>query len=288
MTHSMTAFANSDTDFENLTISCELRSVNHRYCDISLKIPERFRFAEAEIRSAIGEKLKRGKIECTLSYKKHLHSQHTINVDMQAVQALLATTQAIEQQMQQTTPFSALEVLAFPGIQVDQTTNKAALRHCLQLLVADASDNLLAARHREGTQLEQLIILRCEKMQQLVSQAQSRLPMVLEHLRSKLKSHIAELVTSPDYDRVDQEMVLLTQKLDVDEELDRLETHITEVLRILEQQGPIGRRLDFLMQEMNREANTLGSKSADKTMTSISIELKVLIEQMREQVQNIE
>ncbi|NOQ14348.1 MAG: DUF1732 domain-containing protein, partial [Methyloprofundus sp.] len=126
------------------------------------------------------------------------------------------------------------------------------------------------------------------KMQQLVSQAKKRLPVVLEQLRTKLRNNIAELVADPDYDRVEQEMVLLTQKLDVDEELDRLETHIIEVLRVLEQQEPIGRRLDFLMQEMNREANTLGSKSADKEMTSISIELKVLIEQIREQVQNIE
>ena len=158
----------------------------------------------------------------------------------------------------------------------------------LKQLLATAIDHLLLARQREGTQLSQLISGRCVKMQHLVRQAQERMPVILEHLRSKFKKHIAELVTDPNHDRVEQEMVLLTQKLDVDEELDRLETHIIEVLRVLEQQEPIGRRLDFLMQEMNREANTLGSKSADKEMTAISIELKVLIEQMREQVQNIE
>ena len=288
MTHSMTAFANSETDFENLTISCELRSVNHRYCDISLKIPERFRFAEAEIRRVISQKLKRGKIECNLSYKKHQQIQQTVSVDMQAVQALLTTTQAIEKLMDKPNSFSSLEVLNFPGIQVEQESDKTALQQSLQLLVNTATGNLLVAREREGLQLERLITLRCEKMQQFVSQAKTRLPVVLEQLRTKLINHIAELVADPDYDRVEQEMVLLTQKLDVDEELDRLETHIVEVLRVLEQKEPIGRRLDFLMQEMNREANTLGSKSADKEMTSISIELKVLIEQMREQVQNIE
>ena len=288
MTNSMTAFANSEMDFENLTINCELRSVNHRYCDINIKVPERFRFAEANIRHSISDKLKRGKIECSLSYKKHSLAQQQLTLDMDAVSALLATTQSIEQLMENPRAFSALEVLAFPGIQIEKQSDKTALLQSLEQLLATAIDNLLLARQREGTQLNQLISSRCVKMQALVIQAQNRMPLVLEHLRTKFRHHIAELVAEPNNDRVEQEMVLLTQKLDVDEELDRLNTHIVEVLRILEQSEPIGRRLDFLMQEMNREANTLGSKSADKEMTAISIEFKVLIEQMREQVQNIE
>ncbi|SHE19246.1 YicC/YloC family endoribonuclease [methanotrophic endosymbiont of Bathymodiolus puteoserpentis (Logatchev)] len=287
MTNSMTAFANSEVEFENLTLNCELRSVNHRYCDISLKIPERFRFAEADIRSAISDKLKRGKIECSLSYKKHNLMQHTVSVDMQAVKALLATTKSIEQLMGTSRSFSALEVLAFPGIQVEKEGDKVALQQALQQLLQIAIDNLLAARQREGAQLSHLIRTRCIKLQKFVGQAHARMPIVLELLRTKFKSHIAELVAESN-ERIEQEMVLLTQKLDVDEELDRLDTHIIEVLRVLEQDGPVGRRLDFLMQEMNREANTLGSKSADKEMTAFSIEMKVLIEQMREQVQNIE
>jgi uncharacterized protein (TIGR00255 family) len=283
----MTAFANSEVEFENLTLNCELRSVNHRYCDISLKIPERFRFAEADIRSAISDKLKRGKIECSLSYKKHNLMQHTVSVDMQAVKALLATTKSIEQLMGTSRSFSALEVLAFPGIQVEKEGDKVALQQALQQLLQIAIDNLLAARQREGAQLSHLIRTRCIKLQKFVGQAHARMPIVLELLRTKFKSHIAELVAESN-ERIEQEMVLLTQKLDVDEELDRLDTHIIEVLRVLEQDGPVGRRLDFLMQEMNREANTLGSKSADKEMTAFSIEMKVLIEQMREQVQNIE
>lgn len=287
MTNSMTAFANSEVEFENLTLNCELRSVNHRYCDISLKIPERFRFTEADIRSAISDKLKRGKIECSLSYKKHNLMQHTVSVDMQAVKALLATTKSIEQLMGTSRSFSALEVLAFPGIQVEKEGDKVALQQALQQLLQIAIDNLLAARQREGAQLSHLIRTRCIKLQKFVGQAHVRMPIVLELLRTKFKSHIAELVAESN-ERIEQEMVLLTQKLDVDEELDRLDTHIIEVLRVLEQDGPVGRRLDFLMQEMNREANTLGSKSADKEMTAFSIEMKVLIEQMREQVQNIE
>ncbi|OQK16748.1 hypothetical protein AU255_02240 [Methyloprofundus sedimenti] len=288
MTNSMTAFANSEMDFENLTINCELRSVNHRYCDISLKIPERFRFAEADIRRIISDNLKRGKIECSLSFKKHSFAQQQLSIDMDAVSALLATTQSIEHIMDRPQPFSALEVLAFPGIQIEKQSDKTALLQALVALLETAIDNLILARQREGTQLSELISSRCVKMQKLLKQAQNRMPLVLEHLRTKFKHHIAELVTEVNNDRVEQEMVLLTQKLDVDEELDRLDTHIMEVLRILEQSEPIGRRLDFLMQEMNREANTLGSKSADKEMTAISIEFKVLIEQMREQVQNIE
>lgn len=288
MTNSMTAFANSEMDFENLTIYCELRSVNHRYCDASIKAPERFRFAEAEIRKIITQSLKRGKIDCSLSYKKHSQDQQSLSIDMPAVQSLLATTRSIEQLMHHPRAFTALDVLAFPGIQVEPDSDKAALLHTLQCVIKTATDNLIAARQREGLQLEQLISLRCEKMQQGVSRAKSRLPIVLKKIKTKLSDHIAELVAEPDHDRVEQEMVLLAQKLDVDEELDRLETHIAEVLRVLQQSDPIGRRLDFLMQEMNREANTLGSKSADKEMTTISIELKVLIEQIREQVQNIE
>lgn len=207
---------------------------------------------------------------------------------MEAVQALLDSTQAIEQLMVTATPFTALDILNFPGIQKEAASDKDALHKALVELIQTATDKLIAARQREGAELEKLISARCTSMQQYVSQAKLRLPVVLSHLRSKFKHHIADLVANPDYDRVEQEMVLLTQKLDVDEELDRLETHIHEVLRILTLHEPIGRRLDFLMQEMNREANTLGSKSADKEMTGISIELKVLIEQMREQVQNIE
>lgn len=284
----MTAFANSETDVEGLTLHCELRSVNHRYCDISLKIPERFRFLEASTRQLIGKQLKRGKIECGFSYKKHQQAESGLNINIYAVQALLNSTQAIEALMPNAQSFSALDVLSFPGIQSEQAANNTALQKELQQLLQTTLDSLIAARLREGEQLQRLITERCEKMQDFVEQAKVRMPEVLDTLSNKLKNQIAELVAEPNHDRIEQEMVILAQKLDVEEELDRLETHISEVLHILQKKEPVGRRLDFLMQEMNREANTLGSKSADKEMTGIAIELKVLIEQMREQVQNIE
>lgn len=287
MIRSMTAFAGSEVETGNLTINCELRSVNHRYCDISLKLPERLRFAEADIRSDIAAKLKRGKIECALSYKKQGTAQ-IYDVDIEAVKGLLVATAEIEQQMNNPQPFSALDVLAFPGIQQEAETNKAVLQAGINELIDKALSSMLTAREREGTQLGLLIEERCAKVLLLASAAEKRMPEVLRRLREKLAARIADLVAEPDFDRLEQELVMLAQKLDVAEELDRLKTHVEEVLRVLKQNEPIGRRLDFLMQEMNREANTLGSKSADKEMTRISIDLKVLVEQMREQIQNIE
>lgn len=284
----MTAFAGNETEIGDLTISCELRSVNHRYCDISLKLPDRLRFVEADLRSAIAAKISRGKVECSLSYKKQAKSGQHFIINADAVTTLLAATATIEQQMPAPLSFSALDVLAFPGIQQEPDIDKDQLSQSIAALVDQTLAQLIEAREREGAQLKLLIEERCAKMLSFVVSAGKRMPEVLLLIRNKLKDRITELVAQPDFDRLEQELVLLTQKLDIAEELDRLETHITEVLRVLQQKDPVGRRLDFLMQELNREANTLGSKSADKEMTKIAIELKVLIEQMREQVQNIE
>ncbi|MCX7095899.1 MAG: YicC family protein [Methylobacter sp.] len=288
MIRSMTAFAGNETEIGDLTISCELRSVNHRYCDISLRLPDRLRFAEADLRSAIAAKINRGKVECSLSYKKQAKNGQNFTINTDAVATLLAAAAGIERQMLGPLSFSALDVLAFPGIQQEPDIDKEQLNLSIATLVNQSLLQLLEAREREGAQLKLLIEDRCEKMLSFAALAGKRLPEVLLLIRNKLKDRITELVVQPDFDRLEQELVLLAQKLDVSEELDRLETHINEVLRVLKQKDPVGRRLDFLMQELNREANTLGSKSTDKEMTRIAIELKVLIEQMREQVQNIE
>ncbi|HEY8094515.1 MAG TPA: YicC/YloC family endoribonuclease [Methylobacter sp.] len=288
MIRSMTAFAGNETEIGDLTLSCELRTVNHRYCDISLRLPDRLRFVEAELRTAIAAKISRGKVECSLSYKKQAKTGSSFTINTDAVSALLAAANAIEEQMLAPLSFSALDVLAFPGIQQEPDLDKEQLNLGIATLVDQTLVQLLEAREREGAQLKLLIEERCAKMLGFVVAAGKRMPEVLLLIRNKLKDRITELVAEPDFDRLEQELVLLAQKLDITEELDRLETHITEVLRVLKQKDPIGRRLDFLMQELNREANTLGSKSADKEMTQIAIELKVLIEQMREQVQNIE
>lgn len=288
MIKSMTAFASSEAVIDNLTINCELRSVNHRYSDISVKIPERIRFVEADIRLLMKSALQRGKIECALSYKKNDNSQNTVTINVAAVKALLQATGEIEDQMHSAQTFSALEVLNFPGIQQEPERNKPDLLQGVLDLVGNALQQLVDNREREGAQLSLLIEDRCQQIQGLVQAANQRLPQVLVQIKNKLKERITEILDAPDFDRLEQEMVFLTQKLDVAEELDRLETHVIEVLNVLKKQEAVGRRLDFLMQEMNREANTLGSKSADKEMTKISIDLKVLIEQMREQIQNIE
>lgn len=288
MIKSMTAFANSEAEIENLIINCELRSVNHRYCDISIKLPENLRYTEAGLRSLIASQLKRGKIECSLRYKKQSGNKHKIIINEDAVKALLQATAKIEEHMHGQKFFSAMDVLNFPGIQQEPETNKDILSSAVTHLVEEALKQMLDARKQEGSQLTLLIEQRCQKILALVEAANKRLPEVLEKIRTKIKHRLSELNADPDFDRLEQEMVYLVQKLDVAEELDRLNTHAKEVLNVLIKDEAVGRRLDFLMQEMNREANTLGSKSADKQMTQISIDLKVLIEQMREQIQNIE
>ena len=288
MIRSMTAYAGNEASIGDSTINCELRSVNHRYCDITLKLPDHLRFIEADLRSIIAAKINRGKIECTLSYKKQAKDGQRFSVNIDAVTALLAATDQIEEHMLAPLSFSALDVLAFPGIQQEPDADKTYLNEEITHLVKQTLAQLLEVREREGAQLKVLIEERCIKMQGFIKSASLRMPEVLLLIRNKLKDRITELVAQPDFDRLEQELVMLAQKLDISEELDRLDTHITEVLRVLKEKDPVGRRLDFLMQELNREANTLGSKSADKEMTQIAIELKVLIEQMREQIQNVE
>lgn len=287
MIKSMTAYASQEAEIGNLTINCELRSVNHRYCDINIKLPERLRSIEADLRGLIAEKISRGKVECTINYKKASDGPG-VSVNLQAVTALLTATEQIEQLMPAALSFSALDILAFPGIQQEPDIDREAMNAGIKKLLKQTLAIFLEVRQREGAQLKILIEDRCTKMQSFVVSASGRMPEVLRLIRNRLKDRVVELVAQPDFDRLEQELVILTQKLDITEELDRLDTHISEVLRVLKQPEPVGRRLDFLMQELNREANTLGSKSADKEMTQIAIELKVLIEQMREQIQNIE
>jgi uncharacterized protein (TIGR00255 family) len=287
MIRSMTAYAANEAELKDMTLSCELRSVNHRYLDVSVKLPDRLRFVETDIRSLISAKISRGKIECALNVKRKADRQ-SFMVNQEAVAALISATRAIEGHMHSALSFSALDVLAFPGIQQESELDKVELSSGINTLVATAVAQLSETRKREGKQLKALIEERCVKIQGYLATASQRMPEVLSALRKKMTDRIMELSMQPDFDRLEQELVYLAQKLDITEELDRLDTHVNEVLRVLDQPEPVGRRLDFLMQELNREANTLGSKSMDKDMTQISIELKVLIEQIREQVQNIE
>ena len=288
MIKSMTAFSSSEAEIGDLVVNCELRTVNHRYCDLAFKIPERLRFIEADARAILSGKLSRGKIECLLSYKKQNKEGQGFSINLEAVTALIKATEQIEALMKSPAPFSALDILALPAIQQEAVTDRQILHDGLVELLNKTVLQLVESRERGGWQLAILIEERCMKMLQLIVQATQRMPDVLASIRTKLHERVLELVANPDMDRLEQELVHLTQKLDIAEELDRLSTHINEVVRLIKQKEPVGRRLDFLMQEMNREANTLGSKASDIEMTQISIELKVLIEQVREQIQNIE
>ena len=283
----MTAYAGNEVSIGDITLNCELRSVNHRYCDITLKLPDHLRFIETDLRALLATKINRGKVECAISYKKQAKNGQSFNVNLEAVAALLAATDLIEQQMQASLSFSALDILAFPNITQEPSIDKLILNEEVTLLVKTTLAKFLEVREREGAQLKVLLAERCIKIQAFSVLAAKRMPDVLLLIRNKLKDKIDELQVQPDFDRLEQELVFVAQKLDITEELDRLDTHIIEVLRVLQEKEPVGRRLDFLMQELNREANTLSSKSTDKEMTAIAIELKVLIEQMREQIQNI-
>ena len=282
----MTAFASGESRIEHMTIYCELRSVNHRYSDVTLKLPELFKFAETDIRALLGQALSRGKIECVLNYKKITADTSTVHINSDVVRAIVSATEEIEGMMDKPQLISALDILMFPGVQVEPEVPAEDLAQILNALVTETLTELVALRAREGAELALLLKQRSGQMQQFLERAFIRLPEELEQIRQRMSRRIEELSINPDIDRLEQEMVLITHKLDVAEELDRLATHLKEVEHNLNQHQPVGRRLDFLMQEMNREANTLGSKSGDKEMTQIA--LKVLIEQMREQVQNIE
>lgn len=287
MIRSMTAFAGAERTHGHQLILCELRSVNHRYCDVQIKMPESFRFAETQIRTAITERIKRGKIECSLTYKAQLQRPN-YTIDRQAVASLLEATDEIATIMATAQPFSALEVLAFPGIQQELQWDREILSREIDNVLQQALNGLLDTREREGHILGQFIEERIEHILTMIHAAEQRIPQVLAKWREKLVNRVAELSAAADNDRLEQELLILTQKLDNAEELHRLSTHAREVLLVLQREEPIGRRLDFLMQEMHREANTLGAKSMDTETTHLVIDLKVLIEQMREQIQNIE
>ena len=289
MMRSMTAFAGSETEWEGWVIAAEIRAVNHRFLDLSLRLPETLRGLEAELRSLIGEYAKRGRIECTLTLKPTDQTTTTININPPLITALLEASKTIESIAGHSLDtFSALDILKWPGALYQPETDREGLQKAMLLMFREALQKLVEEREREGFQLAQLIKSRCEFIQQEASKARQRLPIVKEQLKEKLLSRLSDLALSPDTDRLEQELVYLAQKMDVAEELDRLELHLLEILKTLDQKEPAGRRLDFLIQELHREANTLGSKSADVETTRHSVEIKVLIEQMREQVQNIE
>lgn len=288
MIRSMTAFSRQEGSTENGLLVWEIRSVNHRFSEVSLRLPEDVRSLEPTIREHIAKRVKRGKIDASLRYQMLTPEEQPLVIDKVLTSKLAHATREIDQILYNAAPVSALEVLRWPGVlKAPEPSTEQLAADTLALLDA-ALNELLETRAREGEKLKAVIEARCQAIDEQVKIVETRLPEIQQAMRERLEKRLAEIVGELDPARVEQEIVLLANKSDVDEEIERLKAHVGEIRRVLEQDEPVGRRLDFLMQELNREANTLGSKSIHADTTNVSVELKVLIEQMREQIQNIE
>ncbi|MCK5721974.1 MAG: YicC family protein [Gammaproteobacteria bacterium] len=288
MARSMTAFARQELVKDWGTLTLELRSVNHRYLDVSLRLPENFRNFEPKIREKISAKLARGKVDVGLRFSRTENSSGDILIDKELVQQISDASREIDHILYNPEAVSSLDVLRWPGVIKTSELDSAELTSALFELLDAGLNDMLEGRAREGEKLAALISQRCQSISDVIVDVKKRLPEIMQIWREKLLTRIQEASVEVDENRLEQELVILAHKTDVDEELDRLTTHVAEVERVLKDEKPIGRRLDFLMQELNREANTLGSKSIDTETTKASVDLKVLIEQMREQIQNIE
>ncbi len=287
MTRSMTAFARQEEQHPWGSLIWEVRSVNHRYLEPHLRLPESLRDLEAPLREALRKSLSRGKLECTLRFVAEAQSQ-TLTVNQDLAAGLIAAAQQVAGMLPESQPLNSLDILRWPGVLQDTSLDMDVVKQAALVLFQRALDELIESRGREGVELASLINLRLDTIGDIVQDVRAKLPGVLQAQRDTLTARLEEFKADLDASRLEQEMVILAQKADVDEEMDRLNTHVQEVRRVLKQKGPVGRRLDFLMQELNREANTLSSKSIVSDTTQSAVELKVLIEQMREQIQNIE
>lgn len=288
MTVSMTAYGRAEYRDALGQASCEIRSVNHRYLEMSIRLPEELRALEQSLRERISARLKRGKVDCMVRFELNSLASETIPVNQELLDKLIETTEMTAAKLANSAPLNPLELLRWPGVLDREVIDQETITQVLFKIVDEAIEAVVATRQREGEKIRDMILERCEKSKTIVDSVQENMPSILDALRAKYRQRAQELITEIDNDRLEQELVMLSQKMDVAEEMDRLHAHISEVSRVMQQSGPVGRRLDFLMQEMNREANTLGSKSAHLDTSNASVDLKVLIEQMREQIQNIE
>jgi uncharacterized protein (TIGR00255 family) len=288
MITSMTGFARRESSGSWGTLVCELRSVNHRFLEAGFRLPDELRAVEGELRARLAQQVRRGKVDCTLSYRRPPGAASAMEVDVVALERLLAAVVVVTRSLREPATVSALEVLRWPGVLREESVAGEQLLAVAYAVFGATLEDLTAARAREGARLRELLEQRCTQLESLLTALRARLPEVQKRLRTRLNERLAELGAGVDRERVEQELALLLQRLDVDEELERLAGHITEVRRVLGGSESAGRRLDFLMQELNREANTLSSKSPDLETTRSAVDMKVLIEQMREQVQNAE
>ncbi len=289
MLRSMTAYGRKEANSEWGVLTWEIRSVNHRYLDISLRLPEEIRAIEPDVRELISGRLKRGKMEVSLRLKgsDKITGEIQIRHDL-AVQVINACRDIVQSDMRNHALVDPMDILRWPGVVGQDEVDYQPLQTAALELLAETLDDYIASREREGEKIAEMLERRCGEIGDIVQKVRELRPQVLQRLREKWLNRLAEIDVQVDPARLEQELVFAAQKLDVDEELDRLDAHVSELHNILKRDEPVGRRLDFLIQEFNREANTLGSKASDSETTAISVDLKVLIEQMREQVQNVE
>ena len=288
MIASMTGFARREISGNWGALVCELRSVNHRFLESGFRLPDELRAAEGELRQRLAREIKRGKVDCSISYRRVQGAETALEVDAAALERLLASVRDISRSLPGNPTVNVLDVLRWPGVLRDETDSGDELLKATHTLFGNTIEELIAARAREGQRLRELLEQRCNGLEALVAHVRTRLPEVQARVRTRLDDRLAELKANVDQERLEQELAMLLQRLDVDEELDRLAGHIVEIRRVIDGSEPAGRRLDFLMQELNREANTLSSKSQDLETTRSAVDMKVIIEQMREQVQNVE
>ena len=287
MIRSMTAFASAERTTPWGTIACELRAVNHRFLELGVRAPEELRSLEPAVRERISAKAQRGKMELGLRFRGDAATTSELKIN----QPLLARLAALAQECEPRFPAMHVEfteLLRFPGVVETAEIDQAGLLQAALALVDDTIDEFCQAREREGAKLAAAMRERLDGIEAITTQIKLWLPEIRVALRARLDAKLGELKPPLEPGRMEQELVLWLQKLDVDEELDRLASHVVEARRVLGLREAVGRRLDFLMQEFNREANTLGSKSVDARTSAAAVELKVLIEQLREQVQNLE
>ena len=287
MPRSMTAFARNTMNFDWGSVTCELRSVNHRFLETSFRLPETMREIEMPLREIARKKLNRGKVDCSVQVNFN-HRDNSINADIALAKQYIDIAEKVAAELDNPAPISPMEIMRWPGILKDQDIDPKTLHQAAIDTVSSTVEQLLDGRQREGEKLADMIEQRLSGIETQIALVRNELPTILALQRQRLQEKLSELTAQLDEDRLEQEMVIIANRADVDEELDRLEAHISEIRLTLSNNNSIGRRLDFLMQELNREANTLGSKSIAGVTTQASVELKVLIEQMREQIQNIE
>jgi len=288
MLHSMTGFARQSVESAIGALTWELRAVNHRYLDVQFKLPDEMRPQEQIFRQHVTASLSRGKIECALNFRRAFDRQEELQINTELVGLIGRRIKQMSAQLPATGAVNPFDVMRWPGVVQQQEVDAGPLFEEALELLKKSLDAMQSMRASEGARIAEMLESRCADIEEISKSVRTRMPDVLEAARVRQRERIDKLDVEADPARLEVELALIAQKLDVDEELDRLDSHLVEIREVLQHDEPVGRRLDFLMQELNREANTLGSKSNDTETTRAAVELKVLIEQMREQIQNVE